>query len=569
MSALPHVFIIQGLPMPCTIGLDFGTLSGRALLLDIETGEELAAAVMDYPHAVMDKTLPCGTPLGADWALQHPQDYLDVTVQTIRQVLREAGAKPEDVVGIGADFTACTILPCLADGTPLCFLEEYKSRPHAWCKLWKHHAAQPQANRLNAIAKERGEAFLPLNGGRVSSEFAIPKLWQLLEEDPEIYARMDRWIEAVDWLVWQLCGAETRNACCAGYKFLWSKTHGFPSDEFFKALDPRLEHCVDEKMSRNILPLGSRAGGLTKGMADLLGLREGTAVAAGIIDAHVFVPAVGITGPGEMLAIVGTSTCHMLLGDREIPVPGICGVAADGILPGWYAYEAGQCCVGDHFDWFIENCLPKAYFDEAGARNISIHALLREKAKRLQPGESGLIALDWWNGNRSVLADAALSGLLLGMTLQTKPEDIYQALIEATAYGTRKIIENFREHGVPVNAFCAAGGIAQKDPLAMQIYADVIRMPVKIAGSAQAGARGSAIYGACAAGAARGGFDDAGEAARKLGRVKDLVYMPGEANAAAYDKLYGEYLLLHDYFGRGGNDVMKRVRKHRLTLRCK
>jgi len=547
--------------MPCcTLGLDFGTLSGRALLLDIASGAELATAVMDYPHGVMDHALPDGTPLGPDWALQDPRDYLDVLAHIVPQVLREANAKPEDIIGIGVDFTACTVLPCLADGTPLCFLKEYRSRPHAWVKLWKHHAAQPQANRLNEVAAARGEAFLPLNGGRVSSEFAIPKLWQVLEEDPALYARMERWVEAADWLVWQLCGVETRNACCAGYKALWSKSLGFPSNEFFKALDPRLERCVDEKLSRDILPLGGRAGGLTREMASLLGLREGTAVAAGIIDAHVFVPAVGITGPGELLAILGTSTCHMLLGEREIPVPGICGVAAGGILPGWYAYEAGQCCVGDHFAWFLENCLPKAYFDEAEARGMNVHALLREKASALKPGESGLVALDWWNGNRSVLVDAALSGLLLGMTLQTRPEDIYRALIEATAYGTRKIIENFRENGVPVHAFYAAGGISQKDPLAMQIYADVIRMPVKVAGSAQAGARGAAIYGACAAGSALGGFGGACEAARALGAVKDTVYVPGEAAAAAYDRLYAEYLTLHDYFGRGGNDVMKRLR---------
>ena len=543
-----------------TLGLDFGTLSARALLLDIESGEELAAAAMDYPHGVMDDALPCGAPLGPGWALQHPRDYLDVLAVIVPRVLREACAQPENVVGIGVDFTACTMLPCLGDGTPLCFLPGYRDAPHAYAKLWKHHAAQPQATRLNEIAKARDEEFLRYYGGIVSSEWAIPKLWQVLDEAPEIFAHADRWIEAADWLVWQLCGAETRNACCAGYKGLWVKALGFPSDAFFKALDPRMEHVIDEKMSRKILPLGARAGGLTHAMARLLGLEPGTAVAAGVIDAHAAVPAAGITGAGEMLAILGTSTCHMLLSKEDVPVPGICGVAADGILPGYYAYEAGQCCVGDHFAWFIENCLPKAYHDEAARRGMNPHALLRAKAEGKRPGESGLVALDWWNGNRSVLVDAELSGLLLGMTLQTRPEDIYRALIEATAYGTRKIVETFRENGVRVNAFYAAGGIAQKDPMAMQIYADVLRMPIKIAGSAQAGARGAAIYGACAAGSAQGGFDDASQAARKLGRVQDTVYAPSEARAALYDSLYAEYTLLHDTFGRGGNDVMKRLR---------
>ena len=542
------------------LGLDYGTLSARALLLDIESGEELATAVMDYPHGVMDEALPGGAPLGPDWALQHPQDYLDVLGVIVPRVLREAGAKAGEVIGIGVDFTACTVIPCLKDGTPLCFLAEYRDAPHAYVKLWKHHAAQPQATRLNEIAEARGEEFLRYYGGIVSSEWAIPKLWQVLDEAPEIYERTEKWIEAADWLVWQLCGVETRNACCAGYKGLWVKALGFPSDDFFRALDPRLERVIDEKMSRDILPLGARAGGLTPAMARVLGLESGTAVAAGIIDAHVAVPAAGITGAGEMLDIMGTSSCHMLLGEEEVPVPGICGVAADGILPGYYAYEAGQCCVGDHFAWFIENCLPKAYFDEADERGINIHALLREKASAKRPGESGLVALDWWNGNRSVLVDAGLTGLLLGMTLQTRPEDIYRALIEATAYGTRKIVETFRENGVSVNAFYAAGGIAQKDPLAMQIYADVLRMPIKIAGSGQAGARGAAIYGACAAGSAKGGFDDASQAARRLGCVKDTVYAPNEADAALYDGLYAEYILLHDYFGRGGNGVMKRLK---------
>jgi L-ribulokinase len=546
-----------------TIGLDFGTLSGRALLLDLESGEELASAVLEYPHGVMDEALPQavgGTRLGEDWALQHPQDYIDVVTATIPEVLRLAQVAPADVIGIGVDFTACTMLPCLADGTPLCFLEEYKAEPHAYVKLWKHHAAQGQANRVNEIAAARGEEFLQYYGGKISSEWELPKLWQILDEAPALYDRTDCWVEAADWIIWQLCGKKTKNACCAGYKGLWRKAGGYPSKDFFRALEPRLEHAIEEKCAGDALPLGQCAGGLTGAMAQKTGLRPGTAVAAGIIDAHVFVPAVGITGAGEMLAIMGTSTCHMLLSEKEVPVPGVCGVAADGILPGFYAYEAGQCSVGDSFDWFLENCLPKRCFDQAQAQGLSVHAYLRERAQRKRPGESGLIALDWFNGNRSVLVDAELSGLLLGLTLQTKPEDIYRALIEATALGTRRIVESFRAAGVAVNQFYAAGGIAQKDPMAMQIYADVLQMPVKIAGSAQAGARGAAIYGAVAAGAAQGGFDDASEAARALGRVKDRVFAPEAENAAAYEALYQEYCLLHDYFGRGGNNVMKRLK---------
>lgn len=542
------------------IGVDYGTLSGRALLVDVKTGEEMATAVLEYPHSVMDAQLPSGKKLGKDWALQHPQDYMDVLTYTIPKVIKDGGVDPADIIGIGIDFTSCTILPAKKDGTPLCFLDEYKDEPHAYVKLWKHHAAQSHATKLNQIAVEMGEEWLDFYGGKISSEWAIPKVWQVLDEAPEIYDAADKFIEAVDWVTWQMCGKEVRNSCCAGYKGMWNKNKGYPSNDFFKALDPRLENVIDEKFSRDIMPLGAKAGEVTAEFAAMTGLKEGTAVAVPIIDAHVFVPAVGITKPGEMLAIMGTSTCHMLLGEEEKKVPGICGVVADGILPGLYAYEAGQCCVGDHFQWFIDNCLPKSYYDEAQAQGMNIHKYLRSKCENKKPGESGLVALDWWNGNRSVLVDVDLTGMILGMTLQTKPEDIYRALIEATAYGTRVIIEAFRENGVDVNTFYAAGGISQKDPMTMQIYADVINMPVKIADCEQGGALGSAIYGACAAGSDKGGYDSLYDGAAKLGKVKDKVYLPNPENAAVYDKLYAEYKILHDYFGRGANDVMKRLK---------
>lgn len=545
------------------VGVDYGTLSGRAVLVEVQTGKELASSVYEYPHAVMDKTLPDGTPLGRDWALQDAQDYLDVLAHTVPAVMKESGVSPEDVIGIGTDFTACTVLPVKADGTPLSFLPAFKNRPHAYVKLWKHHAAQDKANRLNEIAAARGETWLKNYGGKISSEWTIPKIWQIVDEDPEIYSAMDRFIEAADWIIWQLCGRETRNSCTAGYKEIWNKRTGFPSHAFFKALDPRLEHVVEEKLSRDILPLGSRAGTLTAQAAKLTGLKEGTAVAVGNVDAHVCVPAVGIDGPSKMLAIMGTSTCHIMMGTEERQVPGMCGVVEDGVMPGYFGYEAGQSCVGDHFAWFIENCLPASYYEEAKRRDTNIHKFLREKAEKLRPGESGLLALDWWNGNRSVLVDVDLTGMMLGMTLQTKPEEIYRALIEATAFGTRMIIENYREYGVPVEEFYASGGISQKDPMTMQIYADVIKMPVKIAGSLQGPALGSAIFGAVAAGKDAGGYDSVFEAARAMGKIKDTVYEPVPENTRRYDQLFREYRTLHDYFGRGGNDVMKRLKEMR------
>ena len=543
-----------------SIGVDYGSLSGRAVLVEVASGKEIASAIYAYPHAVMDKALPDGTKLGVDWALQDPQDYIDVLAKTIPQLLRETGVAPEDIIGVGTDFTACTVLPVKADGTPLCFLPEFRSTPHAYVKLWKHHAAQDKANALNEVAEKMGEAWLARYGGKISSEWAIPKLWQVLEEAPEVYAAMDHFVEAADWIIWQLTGQQTRNSCTAGYKAMWNKKEGYPSPAFFKALDPRLEHVVEEKLSCPVVSLGQKAGGISQTAAELTGLKAGTAVAVGNVDAHVTIPAVKIDGPGKILAIMGTSTCHVLLGEKESLVPGMCGVVEDGILPGFFGYEAGQSCVGDHFDWFVKNCVPAKYQAEAAAKNLDIHQLLTEKAAKLNVGESGLLALDWWNGNRSVLVDVDLTGLMLGLTLQTRPEEMYRALIEATAYGTRKIIETFQKNGVPIREFYASGGISQKNAVAMQIYADVINLPVRIAGSLQGPALGSAIFGAVAAGEAAGGYADIFAATQAMGKLRDDVYLPQAENVKVYDKLYEEYTILHDYFGRGANDVMKRVK---------
>ncbi|NSW90889.1 MAG: ribulokinase [Firmicutes bacterium] len=545
-----------------SLGVDFGTQSGRAVLVEVDTGNIVAMAVKDYTHGVMDEYLPDGrTKLPHDWALQHPKDYLEVLEETIPSVLKQSGVDPKDVIGMAIDFTACTMLSIDKEGTPLCFKDEFKYNPHSYVKLWKHHAAQPQANRLNEIAAQRGEKFLNRYGGKISSEWLIPKIMQILEEAPEVYNSTDKFIEAADWISFMLTGNERRNSCTAGYKALWSKRDGYPSKDFFKALDPRLENLVDEKLNRAIYPQGAKAGELTPEMAKFTGLLPGTAVAVSNVDAHVAVPAVGIVEPGKMLMIMGTSTCHMVLGTEEKIVPGMCGVVEDGIIPGFMGYEAGQSCVGDHFEWFINNCVPESYMQEARERGINIHRLLREKAMKYRPGESGLVALDWWNGNRSVLVDADLTGLIIGCTLATKPEEIYRALIEATAYGTNIIIETFEKSGVAINELYACGGIAEKDEFMMQIYADVTNREIRISASPQTVALGSAMFGAVAAGKEKGGYDTIFEAAKCMAKVKKEYYKPNPENVKIYKKLYEEYKILHDYFGRGANDVMKRLKK--------
>jgi L-ribulokinase len=532
------------------IGVDYGTESGRALLVDLSNGAEVATHVTRYPHNVIDETLPgSGQKLEPDWALQHPADYIEVLKRSVPAVIKEAAIDPADVIGLGIDFTACTILPIDVNGAPLCFDEALKDNPHAWVKLWKHHAAQDEANLINEIAAKRGEAFLPMYGGKISSEWMIAKIWQILNEAPDIYDRTDMFLEATDWVIFSLTGAKLRNSCTAGYKAIWHKQKGYPSQEFFKALDPRLENLTITKLRGDVVPLGTKAGGLTTEMAALLGLKAGTAIAVGNVDAHAAVPAVGVVTPGKLVMAMGTSICHMLLGSEEKQVEGMCGVVEDG-----------QSAVGDIFAWYVDEAVP-AYVTEAALyEGISVHEWLEQRAAAYKPGETGLLALDWWNGNRSVLVDTDLTGLMVGFTLLTKPEQIYRTLLEATAFGTRKIVDAFHGNGVEVNELYACGGLPQRNRLLMQIYADVTNREIKIADSIQTPALGAAMFGAVAAGAEQGGFASIVDAAQKMARIREETFKPIPENVAVYEKLYNEYNKLHDYFGRGENDVMKRLK---------
>ena len=552
------------------LGIDFGTESGRALLVDVTDGHEVATAVFDYENGVIDEALPVeGEPVRLDpeWALQDPEDYLKALKVAVPAALKAGGVDPDDVIGIGIDFTSCTMLPTTADGTPLCMLPEFRRTPNAWVKLWKHHASQPEADRINEAARARQEPWLARYGGKISSEWFFSKVLQILGESPEVYEAADVLIEGGDWLVWQLVGEQRRNASTTGYKAMWSRKDGFPSPDFFEALDPRMRNVIAEKMTEDIYPIGAKAGGLTERAAGWMGLRPGTPVAVANMDAHVSLPGSSVTGPGRMVMIMGTSTCHILLGESEQPVEGICGVVHEGVVPGMYGYEAGQSGVGDIFGWFVDHAVPPEYHEDADRRGISVHKLLEEKAAGQKPGEHGLLALDWWNGNRSVLVDGDLSGLLIGATLSTRAEDIYRALIEATAYGTRVIIEAFEENGIAINEIVASGGLPERNPMMMQIYADVTGRAFKMAGSNLAGALGSAMFGAVVAGAAQGGYDTIQEAALKMTRLKGRVYEPISDNQAVYDLLYAEYLRLYNLFGRGKNQVMKTLKAIRNKVR--
>ncbi len=562
-------------PERYVVGVDFGTLSGRALVVRTSDGAEMGSAVHELDHGVMEERLPSGRPLPPDWALQHPSDYLEVLSSAVPEAVRAAGIDPGAVVGIATDFTACTVLPTTADGTPLCLLEDLADEPHAYVKLWKHHAAQAQADRITALAAERAEAWLSRYGGRISSEWQLAKGLQLLEEAPALYRRAERWIEAADWIVWQLCGTETRNACTAGYKGLLQDGR-YPSADYLAALHPDFADFYTAKVDHPLSPLGSRAGSLTEAAAALTGLPAGIAVAAGNVDAHVTPPAAGATGPGEMVAVMGTSTCHVVSAEAPAAVAGMCGCVHGGIVEGLWGFEAGQSGVGDIFAWWAERIAGggaageprggtgtdagehRGGADEAGGVRAGAHERLSELAERQAVGAHGLVALDWENGNRSVLVDHELSGVIVGLTLATRPEDVYRALVEATAFGTRTIVEAFEAAGVPVRSYTAAGGLT-KNRFVMQTYADVLRRPISLIGTEQGPALGAAIHAAVAAGV----HPDVPSAAAAMGRRVERAFEPRPGAADAYEALYGEYRQLHDHFGRGGSDVLHRLRRLR------
>ena len=537
------------------VGVDFGTLSGRVVVVRVSDGTELGSAVSVYPHAVIDDVLPgSGERLPPEWALQVPTDYVHVLRTAVPEAVRIAGVDPAKVIGIATDFTACTMVPTLADGTPLSETADFASSPHAYVKLWRHHAAQGQADRINALAADRDEPWLGRYGGLISSEWEFAKGLQILEEAPEVYAAMAHFVELADWIVWQLCGTYVRNACTAGYKGIY-QDGTYPSREFLGALNPGFAGFVEDKLEHEIGQLGGPAGTLTAEAASWTGLPEGIVVAVGNVDAHVSAPAAQAVDPGQMVAIMGTSTCHVMSASVLRDVPGMCGVVDGGIIPGLWGYEAGQSGVGDIFGWFVGSAVPPEYHEAAQAAGLSVHEHLTELASAQPIGAHGLVALDWHSGNRSTLVDHELSGLVVGQTLATLPEDVYRALLESTAFGARVIVEAFVGAGVPVTEFIVAGGLL-RNRLLMQIYADVLNLPLSAVTSGQGPALGSAIHAAVAAGV----YPDVREAAKAMGSRTVAAFTPVPENVAAYDELFAEYLTLHDHFGRGGNDVMRRLK---------
>jgi L-ribulokinase len=533
-------------PFPAVaLGLDFGTESVRALFVDRE-GNEHGSAVVDYAHGQITERLPTtGELLPPDFALQHPIDWIDSAATAVRTALEAGRIDSSRVLSIGIDFTSCTMLPTLADGTPLCVDPRWAAEKFAWPKLWKHHGAKSQTDRFNAVASERKEPWLDRYGGTIGLEWFFPKILETLENAPQVYDATAIWLEAGDWFVWQLVGGDAtqvpRSTCQAGYKAFWHSRDGFPSSEFFRAVDPRLGSVVADKMPGRFLAPGQRAGRLTATMAQRFGLPAGVPVSAAVIDAHAGVPGAGAAEAGTLVMVLGTSSCHMLNSAVERPVPGVAGIVEGGILSGFFGYETGQAAVGDAFDWF-RRLVNEPNFDR-----------LTCAAQELPPGADGVLCVDWLNGCRTPLMDGSLTGAFSGLTLGHTAGHLYRALMEASAFGLKWIVEMLRYSGVPVERFIATGGLPHHNPLLVQIYADVLGEPIGVHPSKHGPALGAAILGVLAAGPEAGGFANSSGAIAAMaqpraaagGRAMRII-SPNAAATATYAAVYRKYRGLVD-----------------------
>ena len=548
--------------MAYTIGLDFGTNSVRALLVDVSNGNELGTAVYEY------ETGEAGIILDSsdhNLARQNPADYLEGIEVTIKAAIAEAKKADKDfdtnrIIGIGIDTTGSTPIPVDKNGTPLSMLDEFKDNPNACAWLWKDHTGYAEAAEITELAQKEHPEYLAKCGGTYSSEWFFGKVLHCLRTDPAVFDAAYSWVECCDYIPAVLTGITKpdmikRSRCAAGHKALFSEQWGgLPAKDFLSKLDPKLGELRDRLYNKSYT-IETQAGTLTEQWAQKLGLPGGIPVAVGAFDAHLGAVGSGIA-PGKLIKIIGTSSCDMLvwhgLPAREITakmavphladIPGICGIVDGSILPGYFGLEAGQSAVGDIFNWFVN-------YIQAGGKSAGSHEALTEKAAKLKPGQSGLLALDWNNGNRTILVDQRLTGLLVGQTLHTRPEEIYRALIEATAFGALTIINRFEEYGVKVSEIINCGGIAEKNPLLMQIYADVTGREMKISRSAQSCALGACIAGAVVAGEKADGYDNFADAQAAMCGIKDVTYQPVPGNHSLYQKLYDLYKQLHDAFG--------------------
>jgi L-ribulokinase len=548
-------------------GYDFGTQSCRLVVVSAVDGETVAQAEMEYPHGVISEHLP-GTDieLKGNWYLQDPEDYITVLTALSKEVLSKAKIAPEDVLAIGTAFTNCTMMPIDNNGNVLCTLDRYRNNPHSWVKLWKHHGAEIYAKEIEAYAKKNFPR-LKNYGDSVSSEWLFPKILQVLREARGLYDATYAFIEAADWIVYKLCGNLVRNTATLGVNAFYDDDEGgYPPKEFFAGIDSAFENVVEEKLKGPVAKVGERAGTLTEEMAELMGLTTNTIVAVGHGDSEVAACGAGIVTAGSMIMVMGTSICHQMMSNKKKAFKGVCAVVKDGMVPGFYAYESGQPAAGDILEWYADNLVTECYRKEAEEKGITLFSLLDQKAAKLKPGESGLIALDWFNGNRSILMDYDLTGLIMGLTLKTKPEEIFRALIEATAFGTRVILDTYEDNQMEIKEIIAVGGLPRNSPFVSQLYADILGRKVIVPLISNITALGAAVCAGVAAGSKNGGFKDFDEAAQRIAPKEKMLYMPDKNNVRIYNKLYKVYKTLHDYFGDARISPMKEIQAVRQDI---
>jgi L-ribulokinase len=549
-----------------SIGLDFGTNSVRALVVDVATGAELATSVSEYPSGAKGVLLD---PADPNLARQRPQDHLHGLERSVRGAitasLKHDGFDSAQVIGMGVDTTGSTPIPLDENGRPLALQARFESNPHAQAWLWKDHTGHAEAAEITALARKMRPEYLAKCGGTYSSEWFWSKILRCLRVAPDVFEAAYTWVEHADWMPAVLTGTVDphrlkRSICAAGHKAMFHDSWGgYPDEEFVGALEERLVR-VRQTLPTRAHHAAQSAGELTAAWAERLGLRTGIPVAVGAFDAHLGAIGSGIE-TGTLVKIIGTSTCDLMIAplDQDVPdIPGLCGIVPESVIPGYYGLEAGQSAVGDIFNWFVDVVKP-GHHD---------HASLTSDAERLMPGESGLLALDWHNGNRTILVDPRLTGLILGLTLYSTPAEIYRALVESTAFGARTIVERYEEYGIPVERIVNCGGISAKNRLVMQIYADVIGRPQYVSRSTQTPALGAAMAGAVVAGSGSGGHPDFQSASRAMTGVDDTVFEPIPANRRIYDRLYALYRRLHDAFGvEGVRDDLHYVMKQLMDLR--
>lgn len=526
--------------MKYTIGVDFGTLSARAVVVNIQTGE--VAAEGECGYALYQEKLPNGTELPAEMVLADPKEYKNALITCVKDAVK--GLPKEDILGISVDATGLTLVATDATGQPMCSYPQWESEPNAWIKLWKSHSAQQQAERIQAVAEQENHPLLGQCGGNVSSEWAFPKMLETYENAPELFRQVDTFWDLCDWLTYLLSGEKTRSINSLCNKFQFNGT-SFPETEFLNRVSPGFGTALEGKLDGKILIWGAFAGSLLPEMAEAMGLCPGIAVGSGVLDGHVAVASLGLYEAGDVMLTIGTSTVFAILAEQLRVVPGVCGSGMDALIPGLAGYDSGQCSVGDTFDWFVKNQVPERYFRQAEREGCSVHTLLSKLAFSRLPQPEDPIALDWWNGNRCIRGDLTLRGAVYGLSLTTKAEDMYRCLVESTAFGIRNITENFEKLGVPVCKIRACGGISQKNPDLMQCYADVLDRPIEVSYRNNGAAIGAAILAAVAAGY----YADIRQAIQALSEKEFVTYYPRKAHTQAYLPRYEKYLKMDRFFG--------------------